>query len=69
MHQTKPRPKAVRWTLKKPRAIPSNSWILSMFHKGGVVYSRADDNLTVINSHTVQLEPQQVSDVDRGRTK
>lgn len=41
---------------------------LTVFHKGSITYMYVDGNLKVINSHTVQLEPQQVSDVDRGHT-
>lgn len=53
-----------RKTWRKPRAIRANSWLLPACHRDGVVYSHVDDNLTVVNCHTEQLKPQQVSDVD-----
>lgn len=69
IHQPKPQPKADKRTMGKSRVIWGNSWFLSVFHKGAVIYSRVDHNPIVINSHTVQLVPQQVSAVDRGHTQ
>lgn len=60
MHQPEPQPKAGKRSSWKPRAIHGNSWFLPEFHKGAVASSHVDDNLIVINSHTIQLEPQQV---------
>lgn len=61
--------KSNKESLQQPRAIWGNSWFLPVFHKGAVIYSHVDDNLIMINSRTVQSEPQQVWDVDTGHTK
>lgn len=61
--------KADERALREPRATGSNSWAWSLVHTGGIIYSHVDHNLSEINSCDVQLEPQQVSDVGRGRMK